>query len=104
MAQKITARQSFNSTNSSTRQFADIDTARRWVYSCMAAHPLAQYSIYRNSTSRLLVQWEGGKLTINRVGGEMGRRIAIAGGAVKIGTPMHPCEAKIDSLGNLVEA
>lgn len=93
--------QHFGSTNETRREFADIDGARRAVYACMSHNPLAQYSLYRKSTSRLLVQWELGKLTINNVRGEMGHRIAVAGGAVRIGTPMHPTDATLDSLGNL---
>ena len=81
---KITAVLHFDSTNETRLQFSEIDTARQWVYRMMQHHPLAQYSIYRNSTNRLLVQWESGRLTINRVGGEMGRCIAGAGGAIGI--------------------
>lgn len=99
---KIIMIQHFDSTNETRHEFADIDSARRVVYACMSRNPLAQYSIYRKSTGRLLVQWELGKLMVNNVRGEMGATIAIAGGAVRIGTPMHPTEAKLDSLGNLV--
>ena len=63
---KITARQSFDPTNGTTLQFSTVAEATAWVEREMQDHRLATYSIYRNSTNRLLRQWELGNLTIDR--------------------------------------
>jgi len=63
----FTVHQHFDASNHTKVQSPTIDDARETINNWMRTQPDATYSVYRNSTSALVLQFEGGKETINRM-------------------------------------